>query len=65
VVDGFVARYDQDPQVDGMPLGEDQFLACSLWLADNYVVQKRRRDAEEMFEHLLNIRNDVGLLSEE
>ena len=65
VEDGFVARYTQDPQVDGIPHGEGQFLACSFWLADNYVLQNRRREAEQMFERLLNIRNDVGLLSEE
>ena len=62
---GFVARYTQDPAVDGMPHGEGMFLACSFWLADNYVLQNRQNDAERMFERLLDIRNDVGLLSEE
>jgi GH15 family glucan-1,4-alpha-glucosidase len=62
---GFVARYTQDPAVDGMPHGEGMFLACTFWLVDNYVLQNRRQDAERMFERLLNIRNDVGLLSEE
>lgn len=65
VENGFVARYTQDPAVDGMPHGEGMFLACSFWLADNYILQNRRQDAERMFERLLNIRNDVGLLSEE
>ncbi len=65
VENGFVARYTQDPQVDGMPHGEGKFLACSFWLADNYVLQNRRQDAIRMFERLLDIRNDVGLLSEE
>ncbi len=62
---GFVARYSEDTSVDGMPHGEGKFLACSFWLADNYVQQNRRDDAVRMFERLLGIRNDVGLLSEE
>jgi GH15 family glucan-1,4-alpha-glucosidase len=62
---GFVARYSQDPAVDGMPHGEGAFLACSFWLADNYELQGRHADAVKMFERLLAIRNDVGLLSEE
>jgi GH15 family glucan-1,4-alpha-glucosidase len=60
-----VARYSTDPAVDGMPHGEGQFLACSFWLADNYVLQGRSEDAVQLFEKLLDIRNDVGLLSEE
>ena len=63
--DGFVARYTQDPAVDGIPHGEGAFLACSFWLADNYELQGRHEDAVGMFERLLEIRNDVGLLSEE
>ena len=62
---GFVGRYSQDPQVDGLPHGENMFLACSFWLADNYVLQGRYKDALAMFERLLSIRNDLGLLSEE
>jgi GH15 family glucan-1,4-alpha-glucosidase len=62
---GFVARYSTDPAVDGMPHGEGKFLACSFWLADNYVLQGRDEDAIQLFERLLDIRNDVGLLSEE
>jgi GH15 family glucan-1,4-alpha-glucosidase len=62
---GFVARYSTDPAVDGMPHGEGKFLACSFWLADNYVLQGRDEDAIRLFENLLAIRNDVGLLSEE
>ena len=65
VEDGFVERYAVDPAVDGMPHGEGKFLACSFWLADNYVLQNRRDDALRLFERLLAIRNDVGLLSEE
>ena len=63
--DGFVERYTQDPAVDGIPHGEGAFLACSFWLADNYELQGRHKDAIRMFERLLAIRNDVGLLSEE
>jgi GH15 family glucan-1,4-alpha-glucosidase len=62
---GFVERYSQDPAVDGMPHGEGTFLACSFWLADNYELQGRHEDALRMFERLLAIRNDVGLLAEE
>jgi len=63
--DGFVERYTQDPSVDGIPHGEGAFLACSFWLADNYELQGRHEEAVRMFERLLEIRNDVGLLSEE
>ena len=62
---GFVERYTQDPKVDGIPHGEGTFLPCSFWLADNYVLQGRHAEAVNMFERLLAIRNDVGLLSEE
>jgi GH15 family glucan-1,4-alpha-glucosidase len=63
--DGFVSRYTIDSAVDGLPDDEGQFLACSFWLADNYVLQGRRQEAVELFERLLAVRNDVGLLSEE
>jgi GH15 family glucan-1,4-alpha-glucosidase len=62
---GFVARYTQDPAVDGLPHGEGTFLACSFWMADNYELQGRHEEAVRTFERLLEIRNDVGLLSEE
>ena len=65
VENGFVGRYTQDPAVDGMPHGEGTFLPCSFWLADNYELQGRHAEAVAMFERLLDIRNDVGLLSEE
>ena len=65
VENGFVGRYTQDPAVDGLPHGEATFLPCSFWLADNYELQGRHSDAVRMFERLLDIRNDVGLLSEE
>jgi GH15 family glucan-1,4-alpha-glucosidase len=63
--DGFVGRYTQDPAVDGLPHGEGTFLPCSFWLVDNYELQGRRAEAVKMFERLLEVRNDVGLLAEE
>jgi GH15 family glucan-1,4-alpha-glucosidase len=65
VSDGFVLRYDSSKTKDGLPPGEGAFLACSFWLADNYVLQGRRDDACRLFERLLSLRNDVGLLAEE
>jgi len=62
---GLVARYDTRAAVDGVPGGEGVFLACSFWLVDNYVLQHRYDEARDLFERLLAIRNDVGLLSEE
>ena len=50
---------------DGLPAGEGVFLPCSFWLADAYIQQGRREDALRLFERLLALRNDVGLLSEE
>jgi GH15 family glucan-1,4-alpha-glucosidase len=64
-VDGFVMRYDTGKVVDGLPPGEGAFLACSFWLADNYILQGRVHEARELFERLLSLRNDVGLLAEE
>ena len=63
--DGFVARYRTDPRVDGLPPGEGAFLPCTFWLADNLALQGRRDEARSIFERLLAIRNDVGLLAEE
>ena len=64
-VDGFVLRYDTATSHDGLPPGEGAFLACSFWLADAYVLMGRHNDARELFERLLTLRNDVGLLAEE
>jgi GH15 family glucan-1,4-alpha-glucosidase len=62
---GFVRRYPENPEVDGLPHGEGVFLACTFWLADCLVLLGRHEDARRMFERLLSLRNDVGLLSEE
>ena len=63
--DGFVLRYDSAETKDGLPPGEGAFLACSFWLVDAYILQKRWHDARALFDRLLDLRNDVGLLSEE
>jgi GH15 family glucan-1,4-alpha-glucosidase len=65
LVDGFVYRYDSALTDDGMPPGEGAFLACSFWLADNYLLQGRHDDARALFGRLLAVRNDLGLLAEE
>jgi len=65
VRDGFVVRYITAAGTDGLPPGEGAFLACSFWLADNYVLQGRIDEARVLFARLLSLRNDVGLLAEE
>jgi GH15 family glucan-1,4-alpha-glucosidase len=62
--DGFVARYSTVPEVDGLPPGEGAFLLCTFWLADALCLLGRREDARRIFEGVLSVRNDVGLLSE-
>ena len=67
VTDGFVRRYptSETGDVDGLPSGEGAFLACTFWLADNLALIGRHSEARAMFERLLTLRNDVGLLAEE
>jgi GH15 family glucan-1,4-alpha-glucosidase len=65
MVDGLVLRYDSGTASDGLPAGEGVFLACSFWLADAYLMLGRRDDALRLFNHLLSLRTDVGLLSEQ
>jgi GH15 family glucan-1,4-alpha-glucosidase len=65
-VDGLVRRYKpQESGVDGLPGGEGVYLPCSFWLAGVLALQGRREEARELFERLLDLRNDIGLISEE
>jgi GH15 family glucan-1,4-alpha-glucosidase len=68
VHDRLVYRYTPDEEarsVDGLPPGEGAFLPCTFWLADNLALQGRLDEAEEIFERLLDLRSDLGLLAEE
>ncbi len=65
VVDGFVLRYDLEKSDDGIAGDEATFLFCSFWLVDCLVMMGRRDDAQRLFNRLLNVRNDLGLLAEE
>ena len=65
VEDGLVRRYDTIRTNDGLPSGEGMFLACSFWLVDAYVMLGRLDEARKLFERLLTLRNDLGLLSEQ
>lgn len=62
---GLVLRYRTDEVDDGLPPGEGAFLPCTLWLADCLALLGRKDEAREAFERVLEVRNDVGLLSEE
>ncbi|PYJ93139.1 MAG: glucoamylase, partial [Verrucomicrobia bacterium] len=64
--DGFVLRYrPEECSVDGLPGREGVFIPCSFWLADCWHLLGRKKEARELFERLLDLRNDLGLLSEE
>ena len=68
VRDGFVQRYRADEEtasIDGLPPGEGVFLPCTFWLVDNLALQGRLDEARELFERLLALRTDLGLLAEE
>jgi GH15 family glucan-1,4-alpha-glucosidase len=68
LVDGFVRRYRHDEEtaaVDGLPPGEGAFFLCSFWFVDNLVLLGELDEAQELFERLLTLRNDLGLLAEE
>ena len=63
--DGFVLRYRPEQAGDGLPGTEGAFLACSFWLVDAYAYAGRMKEAEQLFERLVSLRNDLGLLAEE
>jgi len=64
--DGFVLRYRPEQcGVDGLPGREGVFIPCSFWLANCWHLLGRKKEARELFERLLDLRNDLGLLSEE
>ncbi len=63
--DGLVLRYRSETGVDGLPGGENPFLACSFWLVEQYANSGRHVDAQALMDRLLGFVNDVGLLSEE
>jgi GH15 family glucan-1,4-alpha-glucosidase len=65
IVDGLVLRYRTTETEDGLPAGEGVFLPCSFWLADVLALQGHLDEARELYERLLDLRNDVGLISEE
>ena len=63
--DGFVSRYSTAQTDDGLPGDEGQFLACSFWLVSALALNGRLEQAQALFERLLGLRNDLGLLAEE
>ena len=65
VAKGLVLRYETETGVDGLPPGEGAFLACSFWLADNYILQGRITEARRLYNRLKKLCNEVGLFAEE
>jgi GH15 family glucan-1,4-alpha-glucosidase len=65
IVEDYIIRYRSETAVDGLPPGEGVFLPCTFWLVDNLALQGRTGEATALFERLLAVRNDVGLLAEE
>ena len=63
--DGLVRRYDTSKVNDGLPSGEGVFLACSFWMVSSLKAIGRLKDARRLFERLIKLRNNLGLLSEE
>jgi GH15 family glucan-1,4-alpha-glucosidase len=63
--DGLVLRYRSEDSVDGLPAGEGVFLPCSFWLVDCLELIGEHGDAHALYERLLSLRNDLGLISEE
>ena len=64
-VDGLVRRYQVDDAGDGVGGEEGAFLLCSFWLVDSLALMGRHEEATALYERLLGLRNDVGLLAEE
>lgn len=62
---GLLYRYDTAKVNDGLPPGEGAFLACNFWLVEVYLLQRRHKQARDLFEKLISLANDLGLLSEE
>jgi GH15 family glucan-1,4-alpha-glucosidase len=65
MVDGLVLRYRTEDTKDGLPVGEGAFLPCSFWYADNLLLLGRVEEAKALFDRLIGLCNDVGLLAEE
>lgn len=65
LIDGVVLRYHTGSGADGLPPGEGAFLACTLWLADAFVLIGRLDEARALFDHVRSLANDLGLLAEE
>jgi GH15 family glucan-1,4-alpha-glucosidase len=63
--DGFVQRYHTHEVDDGLPTGEGVFLPCSFWLVDALLMLERQDEALALFEKLIGVSNELGLLSEE